>query len=117
MVHGSVLGAAGPAEGPERGPGGTMESGDGGPDGIAKASFYSPVGNISDSWRLEERPDQMWHALDGGELGRDLVAQLFAAPQRCSGHTGAFHVTPYQFIGVQLGRVAGKKVQRQHSIG
>jgi hypothetical protein len=29
-------------------------------------------------------------------------------------HSGAFHVAPYQFIGVQFGRIAGK-MQRQRT--
>ena len=41
--------------------------------------------------------------------------QLLAAPQRCSRHTGAFHVAPDQFIGVQFRRIAGEEV-RSHAL-
>jgi hypothetical protein len=59
---------------------------------------------------------QPWHALDSAELSFDLFLQPFAAPQRCSGHAGAFHVAPSQFIGVQFRRIAGKEMQCQHAV-
>ena len=58
----------------------------------------------------------MRHALDGTELRFDLRLKFFASPQRCPRHSGAFHVAPNQFIGVQLRRVAGKKMQCQHAL-
>src|SRR3954451_13439192 len=56
---------------------------------ISNRRPYSAVGNIGDTGRLEEGPPQPRNALDGGQLRRDLVLQVFALAQRCSGNAGA----------------------------
>ena len=59
--------------------------------------------NIGDTWRLEEWPYQLRHALDGAELRLDLGLELFASPQRCSCYRGAFHVLQTSSSGFSSG--------------
>jgi hypothetical protein len=42
-------------------------------DVLLEIGVYSPAGSIGDIGRLEERPDQLGHALDFCELGFDSV--------------------------------------------
>jgi hypothetical protein len=59
--------------------------------------------------RSEDRPVGPQVVVQNNETG--FVPKTAEISPR---HSGAFHVAPYQFIGVQFGRIAGK-MQRQRT--
>jgi hypothetical protein len=68
---------------------------------IDETDYYSPAGNIGDTQDLEERPDQLGHAIDPCELPFNLILELLAAASRRSGHPGSLHMAPDQFVGLE----------------
>ena len=59
----------------------------------------------------------MGQFLERCKLRLDLVAQFFALLQRTSCRAGALDMTPYQFVGIQVRRIAGQKMQSQTTVG
>ena len=57
----------------------------------------------------EERPRKRRLLLDRFELFSDALLRAFAFSKRIARHACSFGVTPHQFIGVEVGRVAGRK--------
>lgn len=62
---------------------------------------------------LEERGHEFDIALNRAQVSVDPRLQLVAATQRLFRRPGTLHVTPYQFVGIELGRLAGQIVQLQ----
>jgi len=55
--------------------------------------------------------------LELDQLLLDFLPQGFPCPQRPSRYPRTFHMTPYQFVRIQIRRVAGQKMQGQTALG
>ena len=65
---------------------------------------------------LEERTDQCGAPADLGELHGHALCQMLALLQGSAGVAGALGVTPDQFVGVEVGGIAGQAMQRQFAV-
>lgn len=79
--------------------------------------IYLQVGDIGDSWFLEEWSDQSRCLLEGGKLSVDLLLKLLCFVQRAACNSRALQVVPDKLVGFQFRCVAGKKIQRKCSAG
>lgn len=64
---------------------------------------------------FKERAHKFWIVADCLQLLVHAFLQLFALFKGRSGRARAFSMTPHQFVRVQIGGVAGKKMEREFS--